>query len=131
MLLFKKLLIIILVKLFIKILPSILIPLFLHIFNFLKKDKEQLTLKGIDMINSKVIEPCYISSNVALENSTIGPHVSINSGCKVSNTTVSNSIIGENTILLNADIRNSMIGNNCKYDGRHNEINIGDFSELI
>jgi hypothetical protein len=24
-----------------------------------------------------------------------------------------------------------MIGNNCKYDGRHNEINIGDFSELI
>jgi len=98
--------------------------------NFLKKDKEQLTSDLVNMINSKVIEPCYISSNVTLENSTIGPHVSINSGCKISNATVSNSIIGENTILSNADISNSMIGNNCKYDGRHSEINIGDFSEL-
>jgi glucose-1-phosphate thymidylyltransferase len=102
-----------------------------EMLNFLKKDKEQLTLEGVDMINSKVIEPCYISSNVTLENATIGPYVSINSGSKISKSTVSNSIIGENTILLNADISNSMIGNNCKYDGRHNEINIGDFSELI
>jgi glucose-1-phosphate thymidylyltransferase len=101
-----------------------------EMLNFLKKDKEQLTSDLVNMINSKVIEPCYISSNVTLENSTIGPHVSINSGCKISNATVSNSIIGENTILSNADISNSMIGNNCKYDGRHSEINIGDFSEL-
>lgn len=78
-----------------------------------------------------MIEPCYIASNVILENSTIGPYVSINSGSKISNAIASNSIIGKNTILLNTDIKNSMTGNNCKYDGRHNEINIGDFSELI
>lgn len=101
-----------------------------EMLNFLLEDKEELISDNINLINSKLIEPCYISSNVVIENSTIGPHVSVNSNSKISNSTLSNSIVGENTILSNATIKNSMIGNNCKYDGRHNEINIGDFSEL-
>ena len=101
-----------------------------EMLNFLLEDKEGLISDNINLINSKVIEPCYISSNVVIANSTIGPYVSINSDSKISNVVISNSIVGENTILSNAKIKNSMIGNNCKYDGQHTEINIGDFSEL-
>ena len=44
---------------------------------------------------------------------------------------ISNSIIQDNSKIRNANIKKSMIGNNCQYDGTGQEINIGDFSELI
>ena len=50
---------------------------------------------------------------------------------KIFNSIIENSIIGQDTQVLNADFKNSMIGNNCKYDGNYKSINIGDFSELI
>ena len=86
---------------------------------------------NIKLINSNIIEPVFIGENVIVENSTIGPHVSIYKDAKISDSKLENSIIGENTEILNADIKDSMIGNNCKYNGNYKSVNIGDFSELI
>ena len=87
--------------------------------------------ENVKLINSKIIEPVFIDDNVVIENSTIGPHVSIYKDTKILDSHIENSIIGKHTQVLNAQINNSMIGNNCKYDGNYKSINIGDFSELI
>ena len=102
-----------------------------EMLNFHSKDKLQLKSENVKLINSKIIEPVYIDDNVVIENSTIGPHVSIYKDTKILNSHIENSIIGKHTQVLNAEINNSMIGNNCKYDGNYKSINIGDFSELI
>ena len=69
--------------------------------------------------------------NVVIQNSTVGPHVSIYKESHISDSKLENSIIGERTEILNANIKDSMIGNNCKYNGNYKSVNIGDFSELI
>ena len=66
-----------------------------------------------------------------IKDSSVGPYVSIGKGSEIINSSISNTIIQANSVIKNADIEKSMIGNNCTYDGRGREINIGDFSELI
>ncbi|MES2617435.1 MAG: sugar phosphate nucleotidyltransferase [Bacteroidota bacterium] len=79
---------------------------------------------------SKIIEPCYIGNNVIIENSTIGPHVSIGEGSVVKNSTISNSILQNNCSIENANFSNSMIGNHVVLNGSSNEYSIGDYSTL-
>jgi len=102
-----------------------------EMLNFHSSDDLQLVSANAKLINSNIIEPVFIDDNVVIENSTVGPHVSIYKETKIFNSIIENSIIGQDTQVLNADFKNSMIGNNCKYDGNYKSINIGDFSELI
>ena len=102
-----------------------------EMLNFHSSDDLQLVSANAKLINSNIIEPVFIDDNVVIENSTVGPHVSIYKETKIYNSIIENSIIGQDTQVLNADFKNSMIGNNCKYDGNYKSINIGDFSELI
>ena len=98
---------------------------------FHHKDKKQLVSNDLKSIDSNIIEPVFIDKDVVIENSTVGPYVSLYRGATIKNSLVRNSIIGECSIVKNANIENSMIGNNCKYDGNYKSVNIGDFSELI
>lgn len=79
--------------------------------------------------SSVIIDPCYIGEGVVLKNSTIGPYVSIGSNTVVDNSVISNSIIQSNTVIRNANLTNSMVGNHAVYDGKANELSIGDFSQ--
>lgn len=80
--------------------------------------------------NSMVIQPCFIGEGVVIENSVVGPHVSLGKGTKVVNTLISNTIVQENTQLADAVLANSMIGSNAKYMGRKKDISLGDFSTI-
>jgi len=84
------------------------------------------------MINSKIIEPCYIGSGTKIENSIIGPNVSIGNNTIILNSQIKESIIQNASKIENAKLYKSMIGNNVFFDG-HNielEVSIGDFSEV-
>ena len=84
------------------------------------------------MINSKIIEPCYIGSGTKIENSIIGPNVSIGNNTIILNSQIKESIIQNTSKIKNAKLYKSMIGNNVFFDG-HNielEVSIGDFSEV-
>ncbi len=95
------------------------------------RDKNDLVSKDMKLINSKIIHPVFIDKNVTIENSTVGPHVSVYKNSQIIDSKISNSIVGESTVLKKATITGSMIGNNCKYSGDYKSISIGDFSELI
>ena len=85
------------------------------------------------MINSKIIEPCYIGSGTKIENSIIGPNVSVGNNTIILNSQIKESIIQNTSKIENAKLYKSMIGNNVFFDG-HNielEVSIGDFSEVI
>ena len=78
--------------------------------------------------NSLIIEPCMIGEGVIIENSVVGPHVTLSAGCKVSNSILKNSIIYENTVIENEVIANSMIGEDVQLLGNAREVSIGSFS---
>lgn len=97
------------------------------------KNKEVLLNNTAKINNSKIIEPCFISENVEINNSTIGPHVSVGKGTIIENSNITNSIISDNTIIKNATLTNSMLGNFVEYigfNGTEKQVSIGDYSTI-
>ena len=86
--------------------------------------------KSLNIENAHILEPCFIGSNVQLKNCTIGPYVSIGSGTCITNSTIKNTIIQNNTRIIDADIEDSMIGNHVEYKGGKKRISIGDYSKI-
>ena len=82
--------------------------------------------------NSEIIEPCFIGKGALVKNSKIGPHVAIGNNTQIENSTISKSIIQNETVISDAKLNNSMIGNKSKFNGKNieQEVSIGDFSEL-
>ncbi len=78
--------------------------------------------------NSQIIPPCFIGENACIENSIIGPHVSVGANTKINSSILKNSNIQENTSITNAVIFNSMIGSHVNYNGKANDLSIGDYS---
>lgn len=95
-----------------------------------------LTPRLSDYKTGKIIEPCYIGKNVKLENSVIGPFVSIGNNTIIENSKIENSIILADSLIKSANLNNSMIGNHVVYSGngkenRGNSVSIGDYSSLV
>jgi len=80
--------------------------------------------------NSLIIQPCFIGENVKISNSKIGPGVSLGNNTIVVNSNIENSLIQENTKINHGNLSNSMIGNSAQYFGVAREISLGDYSVL-
>lgn len=81
-----------------------------------------------NVINSIIIPPCFIADNVLIENSVVGPHVSLGKDSQVTNSIVSNSIVQRCSVIKNAVVEDSMIGSYAEYLGLARDLSIGDFS---
>jgi glucose-1-phosphate thymidylyltransferase len=79
---------------------------------------------------TEIIDPCYIGENVKISGSKIGPFVSIGDNTVLENCVIQNSIIQNHTHLSNIELHNSMIGNHVSLDGKSREFSIGDYSTL-
>lgn len=98
---------------------------FLH-----EEEKEKLISSSVKIVDSEIIEPCFIGENVFLKNAKIGPNVSIGNGTVVDNCTIKNSLIQENSEISNAKLDKAMIGNFAKFNGEFTSVSIGDYSAL-
>lgn len=80
--------------------------------------------------NSVVVPPCYIGDYVVLENSVVGPYVSIESHTVIRHSVIRNSIVMSNSQVENANLKQAMIGNHVHYAPTASEDSIGDYSQL-
>lgn len=101
-----------------------------RMLNFLQNDGEKLVSENVELVNSEIIQPCYIGENVKLINSKIGPHVSIGDGSVIENSSIRNSLIQTSASVKNANLDNAMIGNYARFDAEFTDISIGDYSVL-
>ena len=101
-----------------------------RLLSFLMVDGQNLVSDSVISNNSTIIQPCFIGENVVLTNSTVGPNVSIGNNCKVDDSAIRNSLIQNNTQILNATLDNAMIGNHAKFNGNFTSVSIGDYSVL-
>jgi glucose-1-phosphate thymidylyltransferase len=102
-----------------------------RMLGFLTSDnQEQLIDDSVVLENAKVIEPCFIGKGTVLKNATVGPYVSIGTNCLIENSSVKNSLIQNDTTIINANLDEAMIGNHVTYNGEFSKISIGDYSVL-
>jgi glucose-1-phosphate thymidylyltransferase len=77
-----------------------------------------------------LIDPVQIGADCKLEDSIIGPHVSIAAGTVVKNSIIKNTIIGSNSELQNMVLSASIINDEVVMRGRAQTVNVGENSEI-
>jgi len=81
-------------------------------------------------INSIIIPPVSIADDCVIENSIIGPHVTIGNNTNIKSSIVRDSIIGSYTTLDEVVLDNSLIGSDAAVKGLSRSLNIGDNTEI-
>jgi glucose-1-phosphate thymidylyltransferase len=74
-------------------------------------------------------DPVYIEDGVTIERSEIGPNVSLESGTRVSDSRLRNTIVGRDTRLSRVELDRSMVGNSVVLEGFRGNASLGDHSE--
>jgi glucose-1-phosphate thymidylyltransferase len=91
------------------------------------KDQPLISTKA-KLINSVIIPPVFVGDEVVIENSIIGPHVSIGTCTIVRDSRISNSIVQKNCKLNTAILSNSLLGNFVNFEGKSEDLSLGDYS---
>ncbi len=91
---------------------------------------QNLVASSAKIHNSVVIQPSFIGENVELHNSVVGPHVSIGKNTKIIDSVIKDSIIQENSLIQEANLNNSMIGNFVSYKSKSQDLSIGDYNQV-
>jgi glucose-1-phosphate thymidylyltransferase len=78
-----------------------------------------------------LVPPVYIHESSRVENSIIGPNVSIGINCTIRNSRIKNSIIDDNSTLTEANLEDSLIGKGCFVSGKPLRSVIGDEEVVI
>ncbi len=94
----------------------------------LKHQSENLLHETAVVENSVLIQPVFLGKNVTIRNSVVGPHVSLEANVTVSDSRLRNCMVGEATVLENANLHNSLIGKNVLLREQPREWSLGDFS---
>jgi glucose-1-phosphate thymidylyltransferase len=79
---------------------------------------------------SVIVPPVFIHPTARVENSVVGPHVSLGTGCIVQNSIIMNSILEEEAQTVNVILESSLIGRRAVLRRRAGIINAGDNSEV-
>jgi glucose-1-phosphate thymidylyltransferase len=96
----------------------------------LKKQIEKLVSDSVSLKNATIIEPCFIGKSVSIENSIVGPYVSIGHNTTIKNSLIRESIIMENTLISNTICNNSMIGSHVIIDKKSCLYSVGDYNTI-
>ncbi len=111
--------------------PAVTIDTNTRMLNFIHEEQtEHLVDSSVVLENSEIIAPCFVGKNVKLVNTKLGPNVSLGNDCVIENSIISNSLIQNETIIKNAKLVDSMIGNKVSYDANYTKVSIGDYSKL-
>jgi glucose-1-phosphate thymidylyltransferase len=78
-----------------------------------------------------IIPPCFISKTAKINNSVIGPNVSIGSKAIIDSSIIENSIISSKSEIVNSNLKDSLIGREVKLNGKKLKVNIGEKSEVL
>jgi glucose-1-phosphate thymidylyltransferase len=74
--------------------------------------------------------PVFIHAEARVDNSIIGPNVTIDRGADISNAILTETIVGKGAVIKNMILSNSLIGDQAAVEGQKRVVNVGDYSEL-
>jgi glucose-1-phosphate thymidylyltransferase len=90
-------------------------------------DRKKLPHKAV---NSLIIPPVYISPTARVQNSILGPYVSIGDGASIDSAIISDSIVNEHAHIQNVNLAGSLVGPSATIIGRKDQLNVGENSEI-
>jgi glucose-1-phosphate thymidylyltransferase len=91
---------------------------------------EKGAARRVDFPGVTIHDPVYIEDGVQIEQSEIGPNVSIEQGTRIKASRVRNTIVGRDTKLNRVNLDESLLGADVMLDGFEGSVTVGDHSEL-
>ncbi len=76
------------------------------------------------------VEPVFVHDSARIENSVIGPNVSVGAGAAISGSVIRDSIINDNVVVEHSLLEGSILGENSVVRDSPRRLNLGGFSEL-
>ncbi len=73
-----------------------------------------------------IVPPVYIEEGVTIHDATVGPNVSIEAGSFVAESTIANSILGRNVRVVRGIVKDSLVGDDQKIEGKTIESSVLD-----
>ncbi len=83
-----------------------------------------------DLAGVEVRDPIAVAANVVLEDVRLGPNVSLAAGCTVRRSRLLDCIVGEEAVIEDCDLRDSLVGDHACLHGVQGRVNVGDHSEV-
>ncbi|PYP59455.1 MAG: nucleotidyltransferase [Gemmatimonadetes bacterium] len=77
-----------------------------------------------------IVPPVYIEDGVQIHDATVGPNVSLEAGSHVTESTITNSILGRNVRVVRSTVHDSVIGDDQVIEGRTVQASVLDAGEL-
>jgi glucose-1-phosphate thymidylyltransferase len=77
-----------------------------------------------------LIPPVFVADSACVENSVVGPHVSVGENARVRNSVIKDSIVGAGAQLDGCYLHKSLIGDNAVVETGARQLNVGDSSEV-
>ncbi len=96
--------------------------------HILEKEKDDRRLGFVE--NSVLLDPVYIGPGARIENSVVGPYVSVEEDARILGSVVRDSIVFAHATVENANLKDSLIGRYAKVSPNLRRVNVGDHSEL-
>jgi len=93
--------------------------------HLLEKFRYDRTVEG-----SLIRPPAFISSTARVENSILGPFVSVADGAVIRNSIVEDAIIAQGAEVTDCLLKGSLVGDNASVQGGLTQLNVGDSSQI-
>ena len=77
-----------------------------------------------------LIHPVYIDESSRVENSILGPNVSIGKNCSINGSIISDTIIDDDSRVAEMTLANSLIGKGCSVSGNTIQSIVADYDEI-
>jgi glucose-1-phosphate thymidylyltransferase len=97
---------------------------------YLLENGHNNSLEAIRRKGIVVIPPVFVHPSAGIENSIIGPHVSIGAGAYVRSSIVSNSILEDEAQVTGVILESSLIGRQAHIQRRAGVVNAGDHTHI-
>ena len=101
-----------------------------HVLNFDHEKGLNLVDKNADIVNSTIIEPCFIGAGAKIIDSVVGPHVSIGENTIVRSSVLSNCLIQNDSSLAHLNLKDSMVGALVEIHQKPKDLSVGDFTKI-
>jgi glucose-1-phosphate thymidylyltransferase len=106
--------------------PDTLLETNLHVLSTTRGRRPQSLGEGVT-----VHEPVHVADGVTLENCQIGPNVTIGAGTTVRGSTLRDCIVGGNASIVDAQLNDSLIGNDVTVQGVRGQVDLCDHSVVV
>jgi glucose-1-phosphate thymidylyltransferase len=85
---------------------------------------------GHETETSVIVPPVDVGEDVVIEQSVVGPYVSVDDGSRIENSRVENTIVGAGSELYDINLAEALVGASTTVTGTPTRLNVGDSSEL-